>query len=555
MPTPYRVPNNSRLTTGLFDQFVQFPIPRGPKSTRAQRALSVRTAINQAISSGCSFVMVPSDYWDYADSSVLTFDRGVRMIREGQIVDGYDVLAYGAASDGSTDDWFAVQSAISHAEQNGGGVVVIPSDKTVSVSSMLNLSNFSGGITITGARDSESLARLIPETPNLLYTGSHQTFIALASAQRVTIEKLAIRYSNSSFTGNLIDLNTTGGDSAYIRIKDCQLGGTVSNISGAKSCIRLEHGIIGVDGGYANVIQLKGNTYKSTNSFAVYNAGQAWSLIGETFEPASQSGGTYVRALGYGDDANGSSKGLTFLGCWFGDVSHGTDAWIQFKGYGLNVIGCYFGHNSPNAGAISLKNNAQGVTIQGNRFETTYGVRAEAVYAYGVNLFGNSYQAVSSAISNPGNFYNLDTTGEHDLPRYKTHGFALAIDGTLSVDTTNDKLGFGAITSIATNSGGGYLARMGVTGYPTGTLGVIAPSSLAADIALIAGSPTPQHNFNVGADGWVTSTSSATLGMRRKNTPASGTAAGVQGDFAFDNSYLYIAHSTDSWSRLTLNRF
>ena len=37
--------------------------------------------------------------------------------------------------------------------------------------------------------------------------------------------------------------------------------------------------------------------------------------------------------------------------------------------------------------------------------------------------------------------------------------------------------------------------------------------------------------------------------------PASGTSAGVAGDVAFDDTYIYVCTSTNSWSRASLQQF
>ena len=42
----------------------------------------------------------------------------------------YNVMSFGAAGDGTTDDAAAIQKAIDRASENGGGTVIFPSDKT-----------------------------------------------------------------------------------------------------------------------------------------------------------------------------------------------------------------------------------------------------------------------------------------------------------------------------------------------------------------------------------------------------------------------------------------
>lgn len=97
------------------------------RSTLADNAEAVQTAIGEAKAEGRSKVLVPAKLIPY-DASKVTFDDGVQMIREGNRRDAYDVKAYGAAGDGpsGTDDLAAINAAASAADANGYDEVVHP---------------------------------------------------------------------------------------------------------------------------------------------------------------------------------------------------------------------------------------------------------------------------------------------------------------------------------------------------------------------------------------------------------------------------------------------
>lgn len=83
----------------------------------------IQAAINQAVIDGVSRVYVPASMYPYSSSSV-SFNVTVQMVREGGAWDVWDVIAYGAAGDNTTDDRNAVQSCISQAALAKGPVLI-----------------------------------------------------------------------------------------------------------------------------------------------------------------------------------------------------------------------------------------------------------------------------------------------------------------------------------------------------------------------------------------------------------------------------------------------
>lgn len=71
----------------------------------------IQAAIDAAVADSIPLVMVPDSMIPY-DASSVSFDASAKMIREGQQTDVFDVRAYGAALDGTTDDTRSVQEAM-----------------------------------------------------------------------------------------------------------------------------------------------------------------------------------------------------------------------------------------------------------------------------------------------------------------------------------------------------------------------------------------------------------------------------------------------------------
>lgn len=124
----------------------------GEDTDRTTRASAVNSAISAAGSGGRGIVYVPGNFFNY-DASAVTFDDSVRMVREGQLTDVYDVKAYGAAGDGTTDDTSAIQATID-AAANEDGVVYFPLASSGYVSGSIELPNsrimlYGGGASVS----------------------------------------------------------------------------------------------------------------------------------------------------------------------------------------------------------------------------------------------------------------------------------------------------------------------------------------------------------------------------------------------------------------------
>lgn len=108
------------------------------RASPTQQAAEVQDLIEEAAAKGREFCVLPEGLLPY-DANAVEFDDSIRMLRSGQQIDTYDIQAYGAAVDGSTDDHAAVSAAEHAAKANGGELLVaggpawIAGDITISV--------------------------------------------------------------------------------------------------------------------------------------------------------------------------------------------------------------------------------------------------------------------------------------------------------------------------------------------------------------------------------------------------------------------------------------
>jgi hypothetical protein len=115
----------------------------GDPSTRSTRATAVDNAIGKAGTDGKDFVLVPSEFGpgtDGYDTGAANFKNNGfsgQLLREGNVRDVYDIKAYGAAVDGSTDDSPAIQAALNA----GAGNAPVEHTSGTSVASDLSVSS------------------------------------------------------------------------------------------------------------------------------------------------------------------------------------------------------------------------------------------------------------------------------------------------------------------------------------------------------------------------------------------------------------------------------
>jgi len=116
---------------------------------------AITDAISFASSQSYKECFISEELLPY-DPSLVTFDTDVRMVRDGNKSDVYDIRAYGASGEVGRDNSGAIQAAIDAAE---GGVIYVPLDNN-SYEVASTLTGFGDGATLKGAgRDSRGSKR------------------------------------------------------------------------------------------------------------------------------------------------------------------------------------------------------------------------------------------------------------------------------------------------------------------------------------------------------------------------------------------------------------
>jgi hypothetical protein len=317
---------------------------------------------------------------------------------------------FSAAGDGTGDDTPAVQSAIDHLRDAGGGRLYFPDGEYV-CNSQLNMDEALGVVWVgTGAlgRNNE------PFPPcRIVYTGGGtDPFLLAGSIVGCGFYGLSIRYTNASFTGTFLDFGESddhGGsssrDAGETFFEHCDIGG--QGVETADVLIDLEHSIIfsirntrihgaikGIKGapGFSNAIQIEGCTFWPDLTFPIYNPGQAWTVSGCTFTA------TETRPpAGMYQDA-GQAWGLTWIGNWHGDAKGpGGQAWIEqassrVPGRGWTIVGNRFRGPPVDQASLAIA-GLRGGLIAGNRFEGRRGIEFRRV-VHGITIVGNDFSLV-----------------------------------------------------------------------------------------------------------------------------------------------------------------
>ncbi len=322
----------------------------------------------------------------------------------------YNVKAYGAVGNGSTDDTAAVQSAIDAANTANGGTVYFPA-ATYQFASSLSLDTYKS-VKLVGAGSPTGGAA----TATILrYAGTGSAFISAHSSVGVEIHNLMILYNSGSFTGNLVDYrNTSGSDTAFGVLADSYLGGSSSSSAGALVALDKSHtmtisgnafgtGVVAIlgeaSGHYANAIHIEKNHFVGLTTANIKNSGQAWEINNNTFEQlASGAAGAYLH------DSGVTGNDVTFQNNWFGDVTSGAGgAQITWAGNNLVLDGNYLGFNNGAEGLLLDANTNAGISVRNNDFVS--GGTSTAI-DFGsttgntnVAIIGNAYTSVTTKVA------------------------------------------------------------------------------------------------------------------------------------------------------------
>jgi hypothetical protein len=327
------------------------------------------------------------------------------------------VSDFGAVGNGSADDTVAIQKAIDEANRIGGATVHLEGSagRNFRCAGKLDLDH-KRGVRLSGTGGPNA-----NENTQLSFTGRTGPFISLRSSYSVTLENLRIA-SAGAVTGPLVATGHAGGkgDTMYLLVDHCMF---IAQGRGPDDLLDLSLSIVstvrasqflggnaGINGGktsYSNAIQITETIFARQNEVCIRNAGEAWLISGCTFEPLANGRGAGLRQEGK------TAWGLTFIGCWMGDVHGGT--WIDTTGgaaLGLSLVGNRIATTET---AIKLGRLTQGVMISGNRIEGAVGIDFAGQYTYGASIVGNDLQA-PVPIKNLGNALPHFVAGQYTTP-------------------------------------------------------------------------------------------------------------------------------------------
>lgn len=298
-------------------------------------------------------------------------------VEDPRVNDRFNVKAYGARGDGTTDDTAAIQAAISAAINAGGGAVVLPPGVYACTSSL----NADGAknVSIEGTAPVRAIRGYAsnPKT-DLKFTGSGTgTFLSARQSYGFTIKKLNISYSSASFTGTLVDVGKNADLSYFPAFIDCHLTGTAAAMgavlvdmcnvveASVTRCV-FEFGSIGIRGkrtagNYCNALRVTDTRFANLGTTCISEPGTGLMVSGCVFEPLY--GGAGVSAIQ--GSITGWQENATIIGSGFWDSVGVTGSWIELNWNNLNVHSCYFELDT-GVTAVKMTGSNTGISLIGN---------------------------------------------------------------------------------------------------------------------------------------------------------------------------------------------
>ena len=320
----------------------------------------------------------------------------------------FNVKAYGAKGDGTTDDTAAIASAIAAASAVNGTVLFPPSATPYLFSQLV----LDGTVGLTLAGTSSYVGSWLRCTA----TGS-TTGISAHNTYDLTFQNLSITYSSATYSGILIDLYGGAATQTYVaKFIDCGVIGGESgavlsptlisadrvvglSIRGRTTLQGCVNGIRGKasNGSFSQCVDISISQGGSVSGAMIYNPGDNWHIHDSVFEAYGGVGNAVNHASGV------KAQGMEVDSCWFGDDTAAT-AWITFSGSGLEVHGNLVSLNHSGSALVKCDENSwAGIDIHGNSISVN--PAGANVFQYGATTGGsglsigkNSYSTAMTSL-------------------------------------------------------------------------------------------------------------------------------------------------------------
>jgi hypothetical protein len=251
----------------------------------------------------------------------------------------FDVRAYGATGDGTTDDTVAIQAALNAVSLTPGGCVFFPAGTAYKITSTLTL-------------PATNITLYSPSTTVINIGSNAIAAFTYAAGAAFTVNILAqglnIKGDGSTVGQKAFDVHDTGSAGVNLILTDTVINGIEIGV--------YDRGILGV---YVNGTSGSGMSVNATSTSYFYTGPIGNSGLGQLFAtdayflsvtPASGGGGIANKPTVYAKNCifqchNGiDAEDLNLFGCVF-SLSNGASVNVTYAGTATNIVACRFTNN------------------------------------------------------------------------------------------------------------------------------------------------------------------------------------------------------------------